>query len=120
DLKDSRLEAARGVFCRATLVRRRLGPDADFLVAALHDAPSLELGDVRAPRAVVQSGDADLAAVRRLEHHGVVANRVGRFDSVERGKLVPVEGRRADGGFDTKSRCVHRNSLLSCWAPSSP
>src|SRR5437763_8624838 len=91
DLEDGCFQAARRVVGRALLVGGRLRPDAEVVASALDAAPLLVLGDVSVASSVVQSGDADLSPVGRLEDDTVVADRIGRRDPIEGGELFPIK-----------------------------
>src|SRR2546421_781924 len=91
DLEDGRFQAARRVVGRALLVSGRLRPDAKVVTSALDNASPLVLGDVPVPSAVVPGGNANLSPVRRLEDDTVVADGIGRRDSIEGGELFPIK-----------------------------
>ncbi len=92
DFEDGCFQAARRVVGRTALVSRRLGPDAEVVPAALDDASALVIRYVFVARPVQSGCDANLPSVGGFDDDDLIADRVGRDDSLEARELAPVNG----------------------------
>src|SRR6185503_5962960 len=85
DLQDRCFQAAGRIVGGAGPVGGRLRPDAEIVPPALDDASALVFRDVFVGGAVQTGRNANLAVVGGFDNNAVVADRIGRDDSLEAG-----------------------------------